>query len=313
MNGEPQQISNLGWTIFVVGVFVLLMIDLWAHRGGRENSRRWAIAWTVIWIAAGLAFVFVVWWLLGAQLAQEYLATYFTEKSLSLDNLFVFLVIFNSLGIPHRYQHKVLFWGIFGAIVFRGLFIWIGAAALQRWDWVTYIFGAILMVAAIRTLQADTERSESNPAVRWLSRHMPVTHEIKDDSFLRRERGKLLVTPLLIALIALEITDIFFAVDSVPAAFSMTDNVFVVYSSNVWAILGLRALYIVVAQSINRLSYLHYGLALVLAFAGMKMFLQGVVHIPPLLSVGIITAIIGGSIAASLWWGDNGNSTDKPA
>ena len=306
MNGDAQQLSTLGWTIFSVGVFVLLMIDLWAHRGGRESSRRWAIIWTIIWIVAGLAFVFVVWWLMGAQLAQEYLAAYFTEKSLSLDNLFVFLVIFTSLGIPHKYQHKVLFWGIFGAIVFRGLFIWVGSAALQRWDWVTYIFGAILIVAAIRTMQADTERSDTNPAVKWLSRHLPVTHKVKDEKFVRRENGKLVATPLLIALIALEITDIFFAVDSVPAAFSMTENAFVVYSSNVWAILGLRALYIVVAEYVQRLSYLHYGLALVLAFAGAKMFLHDIVHVPPLLSVGIITLIIGAAIAASLWWGDNG-------
>ncbi|MDX1444280.1 MAG: hypothetical protein R3270_11000, partial [Gammaproteobacteria bacterium] len=208
MENEAEQLSTLGWSIFGIGVFVLLMIDLWAHRGGRESSRRWAIIWTVIWILAGLAFVGVVWWLFGPQLAQEYLAAYFTEKSLSLDNLFVFLLIFTSLGIPPKYQHSVLFWGIFGAIVFRGLFIWLGSAALQEWEWVSYVFGGILFIAAIRTLQADTERSESNPAVRWLSRHLPVTDKVKDGSFLRRESGKLVATPLLIALIALEITDI---------------------------------------------------------------------------------------------------------
>ena len=296
-NGVPLW----GWIAFGASVLVLLAVDLRAHRGERGDSRGRAVAWTGIWIAAGLAFGGVVRAGLDGQRAEEYLAAYLIEKSLSLDNLFVFLVIFRSLGIDRKYQRKVLFWGIFGAVVFRGLFIFLGSRALEQWDWINYVFGAILIAAALRTLRKNPSEQQSNRAVRWLGRHLPVTERLDGGRFITRENGRRVITPLLLALLGLEASDVLFAIDSVPAAFSMTGNTFVVYSSNVFAILGLRALYIVVAHGVARMTYLHYGLALVLGFAGVKIVLHDHLHIPPLLSVGIICAIIGASVGASLW------------
>ena len=291
MNGVP----TWAWLSFA-----LLAVDLSVHRGERADSRRTAFIWSGIWIGVGLAFNGFVWFMWGSDPAQEYLAAYLIEKSLSLDNLFVFLVIFRSLNIPHRYQRTVLTWGIFGALVFRALFVFAGAAAIARWHWVSYAFGAILLYAAWRVFREDPTAERRSRTAAWLSRHLPVTETIRGHEFVIREGGRRVATPLAIALVAVELTDIMFAVDSVPAAFSITRSEFLVYSSNAFAILGLRSLYIALSASLERLSYLHYGLALVLAFAGLKIALVDVIHIPPWLSIAVIVAIIGTSIAASL-------------
>ena len=289
------------WAIFWAVVLVLIVVDLLAHRGRHGESHRAAVIWSGVWVAAGLLFNLLVWRVFGGQAAQEYLAAYFIEKSLSLDNVFVFLVIFRSLGIPAKAQHNVLFLGIFGALVFRALFIFLGAAALERWSWVAYVFGAILLFTAWRVFREDPSQQQENKAVRWLAHRLPVTHEMHEKKFIvRLADGRRVATPLLLALLGLELTDIVFAVDSVPAAFAVTQDTFILYSSNAFAILGLRALYLLLAGTVGQLRYLHYGLAGVLAFAGLKMVLEPWLHVAPLLSVAIIVVLIGASVWASV-------------
>ncbi len=281
-------------------VAVLLALDLIAHRGSRGESRKRTLIWSIVWVAAGLAFDGLIWMLFGGKAAGEYLAAWLMEKSLSLDNLFIFLIIFKSLGVAKRYQHRVLFWGILGAVVFRALFIFLGAAALERWDWVTWIFAALLVYGAWRSVRVDPSEEKESPVVGWLARHVPVTQKVRSRSFVAREGGRWVATPLLIALVAIEISDVMFAVDSVPAAFSVTREPFLVYSSNIFAILGLRALYLLLAQTIGELRYLHYGLALVLVFAAFKMVADTWMEIPPLMSVAVIMAIIGAAAWLSI-------------
>ena len=295
-----QGIPLWGWIVFAVIVSALLAIDLFAHRSEHGASRRSAYIWSGIWIAAGLLFAIFVWLVFGARQAQEYLAAYLIEKSLSLDNLFVFLIIFQNLAIPKEYQHNVLYWGILGALVFRALFIIVGIAAIERFEWVTYVFAAILLLAAWHALRKDVTALEANKVVRWLARHLPVTPRIHGSRFFARQNGRLQATPLLLALFALELTDIVFAIDSVPAALAVSRNRFVVYSSNVFAILGLRALYSALAHTLTGLRYLHFGLAGVLAFAGIKIIVDEWVPIHPLVAVGITFLLIGGAVWASL-------------
>lgn len=288
------------WSAFAVLLAVLLALDLFVHRGERATSHRAAIAWSVVWVAAGLAFGIFVWAFFGGRAAEEYLAAYLIEKSLSLDNLFVFLVIFASLRIPHAHQRKALTWGIFGALVFRGIFVVVGAAAIRRYEWVELVFAAVLLVAAIRSLRGHAVHEEESRMIRWLARHLPVSRSSESDRFRVKEDGRWKLTPLFVAVLGLEATDILFAVDSVPAALAVTRSEFIVYSSNAFAILGLRSLYIVLARSISQLRYLHYGLAAILAFAALKMAAPEWMHIPPLLSVGIIVVIMTAAVLASL-------------
>lgn len=295
-----QGIPLWGWIAFGVSVVVLLAVDLFAHRGKHGGSRRSACIWSCIWIAAGLLFAIFVWYAVGARQAQEYLAAYLIEKSLSLDNLFVFLIIFRNLSIPEEYQHNVLYWGIFGALVFRAVFIFLGIAAVERFKWVTYIFAVILLLAAWHSFREDPAGMKTNKAVEWLSRHLPFTREIHGTRFFVRENGQLLATPLLIALLGLEITDVVFAIDSVPAALAVSRNRFVVYSSNVFAILGLRALYSALALALTELRYLHYGLAGVLALAAVKIIIEEWLTIHPLAAVGVTALLIGGAVWASM-------------
>jgi tellurite resistance protein TerC len=283
-------------------VLGLLVVDLLVHRNKHGESKRSAIAWSLGWIALGLGFSLFVWKVYGARPAQEYLGAWLIEKSLSLDNLFVFLVVFRSLSIPEDEQRRVLFWGIFGALVFRALFILAGVEALERWHAVVYVFGAILLITAIRVAMEDPSRKRESTLVQWLARRLPISPSLNGAHFLVRNQGRLMATPLLVALIAIELTDIAFAVDSVPAALAVSHEPFIVYTSNVFAILGLRALYIALAHVISELRYLHYGLAAVLAFAGLKMVVPDHwVHVPPLVSVAVILASIGLAVAASLW------------
>jgi tellurite resistance protein TerC len=297
---EVREHPDWLWAAFGLGLGVLLVVDLLAHRGGREISRRAAIAWSVVWIAAGLAFGGVVWAVLGARAGGEYYAAWLIEKTLSVDNLFVFLLVFQSLKIPEENQRRVLTWGIFGALVFRALFIGIGAAALERFGWVMYVFAALLLLAAWRVFREDPSARKESRSVRWLSRHLPVSRESHRGEFVAKEAGRRVVTPLLVALVAIELTDIVFAIDSIPAAFAVTRDTFVIYASNAFAILGLRSLYAVLAHGLQRLRYLHYGLAGVLAFAAAKILLHDWLEVPPWASIAIIAAIFGAAIWASL-------------
>ncbi len=287
------------WILFGGAVVALLALDLLAHRGDRGQSAKAATIWTVVWIGAGLAFAAVILSLDGGGAAQDYLAAYLIEKSLSIDNLFVFLVIFSVLKIPTKRHHKVLFFGVIGALVFRAIFIFAGAAALERWSWVEYVFGAVLLFAAVRALREHPDRKDSK-LVGWLSAHLPVSENVKGRDFFASEDGRWVVTPLLIALIGLELSDIVFAVDSVPAALSVTHLPFIVYSSNVFAILGLRSLYLVLAKVLQDLDYLHYGIAAVLAYTGVKMIIHAWIEIPSWISILVIVAIIAIAVAASI-------------
>lgn len=288
------------WLAFGLTVAVLLLLDQLAWRGDATGSRAKAITWSVIWIVVSLAFGAFVWFVLDARAAQEYLGAYLFEWSLSLDNLFMFLVIFRALGVRESWQHRVLFWGIVGAAAFRALFIFAGAAALERWQWISFVFGATLLIAAYRAFRVDPEEEQRSRLVAWLTQRLPITEHAPRGRFLRRQDGRILATPLLLALIAVELTDILFAIDSVPAALSITRNPFVVYSSNIVAILGLRAIYLVLAQTLRGMRYLHYGLAGVLAFASVKIMADRWLSIPPLLSVAVIAATIGIAVLASL-------------
>lgn len=296
-----MQVTTEMWIAFGVLLAVLLAIDLTTHRGGRHTSSRAAIIWTVIWIGAGLAFGVAVWAVMGTERAEEYIAAYLIEKSLSLDNLFVFLIIFQSLKIRPEHQRTALTWGIFGALIFRAIFVFAGAAAIRRWEWVEIVFGLILLYAAYKTVSHDESEDRENRVVLWLANHLPVTTRRDAGKFFVHVEGKRMVTPLLIAVVGLELTDIMFAVDSVPAALAISRDEFIVYSSNAFAILGLRSLYIVLAGTISELHYLKYGLAVLLTFAALKLITNRWYHISPGLSIAIIVAVIGITIAVSVW------------
>ncbi|MBM7113003.1 TerC/Alx family metal homeostasis membrane protein [Archangium primigenium] len=299
---SANSVSPWEWGLFGVIVVAMLLVDLLAHRKTQHESRKRAYAWSAAWIGVGLAFAGFVAVRHGGTAAQEYLGAYLIEKSLSLDNLFVFLVIFSSLNVPEDSQRRVLFWGILGALGFRALFIFLGLQALERWHWVVYVFAALLLVAAVRVARSPPNKPSEgkNKLVGFLEKHLPVTREFDGKRFFVREDGHWRATPLLLALITIELSDVAFAIDSVPAAMSVSRNMFVVYTSNILAILGLRALYIALAKTVHALRYLHWGLAAVLAFAAAKMLLSHWVEVPPLLSVAIIVVLIGASVAWSL-------------
>lgn len=298
--GSPVAPPGWAWLVFGVAVAVFVAADLLSHRREEEESRASAALWTAVWIAVGLGFMAFVWVSLGEVPAQEYLATYLLEKSLSLDNVFLFLVIFRALGIPGRYQRHILYWGILGAIVFRALFIFAGAAILERFDEMRYVLGAVLLYAAWRSGRVDPLGEEKAPVVSRLAERLRLSPRPHGGRLVTRVDGTWVATASAVALLAVETTDIMFAIDSVAAALAVTRNEFVLYTSNVFAILGLRALYVLLAETIAGLRYLHYGLALVLAFAGLKALAGEWVHVPPLVSVAVIVTIIGASILLSL-------------
>lgn len=299
MSGMLDTLRDWGWTIFGATVVLMLAIDLVVHRGGKATSRKSSYLWSGIWIAAGLLFTLLVYFLFGTQRAEEYVAAYLMEKSLSLDNLFVFLIIFRSLKIPQQHQHKVLFWGIIGALVFRAIFIFAGIAVINRFAWLSVVFGLILLYTAYRAAREDPATRSESGIVQWLSRFLPVTEDTEGGHWTLSREGKRYFTRLAIALLAVELTDIMFAIDSVPAVFAVSRDPFVVYSSNIFAILGLRALYTALEHDLRNYPYLHYGLAGVLAFAGVKLIFEEWLELHPLLSVALIITIISASIFAS--------------
>lgn len=294
-----MEIPASAWIVFASVLGALLAVDLWLHVRNRD-SRKAAIVWSIIWVGAGLAFAGYVAIVAGQRTAHEYLAAYLIEKSLSLDNLFVFLVIFSALKVPKEHHHLALSWGIFGALLFRAVFIVVGVEALQRWQWIEYVFAGILLYAAVHALRENPLKKRGSGIVDWLSQHLPVSKQTESKHFFVEENGRRLATPFLVAIIAIETTDIIFAVDSVPAALSVSRQEFVVYSSNAFAILGLRALYVVLEDLMRRLVYLNYGLAAVLGFAAVKMGASHWFEIPPLISVGVIVSILGATVWASL-------------
>ena len=291
------------WVAFVGLILTLLALDLFVfHREAHEVSFREATLFSVFWIALGLLFGGLIFWWQGAQAGGEYLAGYLIEKSLSVDNIFVFALIFGYFAVPAKYQHRVLFWGVVGALIFRAAFIAGGAALLDRFHWTIYVFGAFLVLTGIRMALHRNEEThpERNPVLRVFRRLVPTTDEYHGQRFFIRHAGKLLATPLLAVLVLVETSDIIFAVDSIPAIFAVTDDPFLVFTSNAFAILGLRALYFMLAGMIQRFVYLKVGLAAVLAFVGTKMLLTDVVKIPIWVSLLVIAALIATSIVVSL-------------
>jgi tellurite resistance protein TerC len=289
-----------GWALFGITVVLLLAVDLVMHRGGHGTSRKSSYIWSAVWIAAGLLFTLVVYRFFGAERAEEYVAAYLMEKSLSVDNLFVFLIIFRSLAVDAKQQHKVLFWGIIGALVFRAIFIFIGIAAINRFHWLAIAFGVMLLFTAYRAAVEDPALKSESELIKRLSRYLPLSKDSEGGRWYLRREGKLYLTPLAVALIAVELTDVMFAIDSVPAVFAVSRDPFVVYSSNIFAILGLRALYTALEHNLRDFPYLHYGLSGVLAFAGVKLVFAQWIKLPPLVSVAIIASIIGASVLASI-------------
>jgi tellurite resistance protein TerC len=290
------------WGGFTAFVLAMLALDLGVfHRDAHTVNVREAATWSVVWISLALAFNGWIASAFGAQRAMEFLSGYLIEKALAVDNIFVFLVIFSTFQIPAAYQHRVLFWGILGALVMRALFIFLGAALLTRFHWIMYLFGAFLLVTGIKLLlQRDSEpHPERNPLFRLFTRLLPSTPKLDGPHFTARVDGRLVATPLLLVLVLIEITDLVFAVDSIPAIFAVTTDPFIVFTSNIFAILGLRSMFFLLAGAIDRFHYLKVGLAFVLMFVGAKMGLMDLIKIPIATSLAIIAAILGGSVLAS--------------
>lgn len=292
------------WVIFNVFVLGMLALDLLVlHRKAHAVSLREALAWSCVWVSLGLLFCLGIYFFRGGEKALEFLTGYVIEWSLSVDNLFVFLVIFSYFAVPPIYQHRVLFWGILGALVLRAIFIATGTALLANFHWMIYVFGGFLVFTGIKLLFAGEEKiePEKNPAVLLVRRFMKVTPDYQGQRFFIRKDGKLWATPLFLVLVVVETTDVIFAVDSIPAIFAITLDPFIVYTSNVFAILGLRALFFLLAGVMEMFHYLRVGLSFVLCFVGAKMLIVDFYKIPIGISLGVVAGILGISILASFF------------
>jgi tellurite resistance protein TerC len=291
------------WLAFLGAVALLLLLDLLVlHREAHEIGMREATWSSVFWIALGLLFAIPVLQVLGSAAALQYLTGYVIEKSLSVDNVFVWAVIFQTFAIPSRYQHRVLFWGIFGALVLRAVFILSGVALLERMSWLLFVFGGILVFTAwrIATHEVGDVHPERNPLLKLLRRFVPVTADFHGQRLFARVQGRLLATPLFVTLVLVEGTDVVFAVDSVPAILAVSRDPFVVFSSNAMAILGLRALYFLLLGAQGKLVHLNKGLAVILAFVGVKMIISPWFHVPTLLSLAVIVIVLAITVRTSL-------------
>ena len=291
------------WVALVVAITALLFVDLLlVHRRPHVIKPREAAIESAVWIALGLSFAGVIAVTAGGPAAGEYVAGYLIEKSLSIDNVFVWAVLFSYFAVPREYQFRVLFWGIFGALVMRAIFIFGGIAILERFEWVLYVFGAFLVFTAIRIARhQETEvHPERNPVLRLVRRVIPSTTEYDGQKLFTRKLGRRVATPLFIVLVLVETTDVVFAVDSVPAILAVSREPFIVFSSNAFAILGLRALYFLLAGMAGRFRYLNVGLGVILGFVGVKMLLADVYHVPLVLSLGVIAAALAVAVFASL-------------
>ena len=292
------------WIAFVVFISILLLIDvLLVHRKPHVISFREAAIESSVWIAIGLAFTIVILSWQGGQAAGEYLAGYLIEKSLSVDNVFVWAVILSYFAVPPQFQFRVLFWGIFGALVLRAVFIFAGVALIERFDWILYVFGAFMVFTAFRIARhQDVEvHPENNPVLKVVRKIVPSTTEYDGQKLFTRVSGRLLATPLFAVLILIESTDVVFAVDSIPAILAVSREPFIVFSSNAFAILGLRALYFLLAGMAGRFRYLNIGLGVILGFVGVKMLIHNQVHFPIWLSLTVIGVVLAITIWASLW------------
>ncbi|HEX2505874.1 MAG TPA: TerC/Alx family metal homeostasis membrane protein [Gaiellaceae bacterium] len=289
------------WAVLLTVVGVALTVDLLLHRRWPALTLRQAGAWTAVWVTLGLAFGVFVLADQGATAAGEYYATYLVEWSLSIDNVFVFAALFAYFGVPREHQHRVLFWGVLGALVLRLVFVLVGVELLERFHWTQYTLGAFVVLAGFWMLWRSEEADPRQQLlIRLVGNVMPVTPEFDGDRFFVRRNGKRVATPLFVLLLVIAPTDVSFAIDSIPTALAITSNAFVVFASNAFAVIGLRSLYFVVVGAMSRFEYLHYGLSAVLLFVGTKLLLSDVIgEVPIGLSLGVIVAAIGGSLIAS--------------
>ena len=295
--------SPASWAGFIVFVLAMLAIDLGVfHKHAHAITMKEAGLWSAVWVALALLFNLGVHFWFGPERALEFTTGYLIEKALAVDNIFVFVVIFSTFAIPSIYQHRVLFWGVLGALILRALFIVLGGAFLQRFHWAIYVFGGILAITGVKLLfqRSHDVHPEQNPVVRAFQRLFPVTPELAGDKFVVVRNGRRLATPLLLALVAVEVTDLIFAVDSIPAIFAITSDPFIVFTSNIFAILGLRSLYFLLAGIITKFAYLKVGLSVVLIFVGAKMLLMDLYKVPIAASLAVIAGILGTSVGVSL-------------
>jgi len=291
------------WGGFNVLVLIMLALDLGIfHRKDHRITVKEGLIWSLIWIIVALIFNVIVYFWQGQEKALQFFTGYLIERSLSIDNIFVFLLIFTFFSVPDKYQYKVLFWGILGALVMRGLFIGMGVFLISKFHWVIYIFGAFLVYTGIKMGVVEDKKiePEHNPILRFVRKFLPITDKYESGHFFTRIGKKLYGTPLFVVLVVVESTDVVFAVDSIPAIFAITLDPFIVYTSNVFAILGLRALYFAIAGLMDMFYYLKYGLSAILSFVGVKMLISGYYHIPDLVALGIIALLLAISIIASI-------------
>ena len=303
MSTEARSHNVIVWVAFNLFILALLALDLGVfHRKSHVISLKEALVWSVIWVVVALLFNVVVYFWRGPQSATEFLAGYLIERSLSVDNLFVFALIFSYFRVPDECQHKILFWGILGALVTRALFIATGVALIHKFHWIVYVFGVFLIITGVRVAveKGKEIHPERNPVLRVFKRVMPLVHAFHGDKFFVRLDGRTFATPMFVALLIVETTDVIFAVDSIPAILAITYDPFIVYSSNVFAILGLRALYFALAGIMRMFRYIHYGIAAILVFVGIKMVLMDVYKMPVGVALGVVAAILAISIVLSI-------------
>ena len=292
------------WLAVLAVILLMLAIDLFAHRDAHVIGVKEAAAWSGLWVALGVGFGVVIWRWAGGEFAAQYYAGYLIEKSLAIDNVFVWAIIFSYFAVPRQYQHRVLFYGVVGALVFRGAFIAAGSALIASFAWILYVFGAFLLITGWTMIKKRSEHLDPSQSkvMRLFRRAVPTTGEYHGQKFLIRQGGRWLATPLLAVLVLVETTDIIFAVDSIPAIFAVTQEPFLVFTANAFAILGLRAMYFLLADLMHRFVYLKLGLGLVLIWVGVKLLLQvDVYKMPTWLSLGVVAVIIAVSIGASLY------------
>src|SRR4051812_5416167 len=293
------------WVGFIAFVLAMLALDLGVfNKTPHVVKAKEAALMTGAWVALALVFAAGLGFWVDRQTALTFLTGYVIEESLSVDNIFVIVLIFQYFAVPAKYQHRVLFWGILGALVMRGLFIAVGAALLARFEWIIYVFGALLVITGIRMAVKQDEEfdGEQNPVVKLARRFLPITDGYREKHFFSIENGRRHATPLLLVLVLVEATDLIFAIDSIPAIFGITRDPFLVFTSNIFAVLGLRSLFFLLASVVTKFHLLKYGLAVILTFVGVKMLIESWVHIPIMLSLGVVLAVLAASILASLKW-----------
>lgn len=299
-SGADVNFSTTAWVVFNLFVIGMLALDLGVfNRKAHVIKFKEALGWTIFWITLALGFNAYLYYEYGSQLGGEFLAGYLLEKSLSVDNIFVFVMLFTYFRVEPKYQHRLLFWGILGALVLRGLMIWAGVTLIHRFDWILYVFGVLLLITGVKMALHDPENDDPSQGLvyKLATKVLPVAHGDHGQKFIVKIDGKTHVTMLFVVLLVIETTDVVFAVDSIPAVFAVTTNPFIVYTSNVFAILGLRALYFLLAGVMDMFRYLKYGLALILVFVGVKMLLS---HSPYAIPINISLGVIGGILLVSV-------------